>query len=231
MEVTSAFDHGQFLDPAASRAPTMQICEKTFFQQTPAIFLLDDDKAVQNCCRATLLAAGLDMLTVPSAEQFLADYSPSTPGSMILSMQLPGLGARPLLEILHQRRWNIPVIATSAAATIQEVVWTMKHGVIDFFEKPVPPLMLMEKLRHAVQLDAARRLAGQQADRVSARLVTLTGRERELLDLIVAGHSNKQVAMKLHISVKTVENHRARVMRKTGAGNAAELVRLTLCAA
>ncbi len=165
-----------------------------------------------------------------AAEAFLADYDADQPGCLLLDLNMPVMNGLEVIEQLRARNCLLPVLVISGTGTIPVAVQVMKMGVVDFLEKPVNPQVLIPKIRAAMELDTQRRVdaAGQAQHR--QRLSALTARERELLNLLVSGASNKLIAAQLGISIKTVENHRAHIMQKTGAVNAADLVRISLLA-
>jgi len=136
-----------------------------------------------------------------------------------------------LVRILRDRTCRLPIMVMTGSATIRMAIDTMKLGATDFMEKPVPSSTLLEKVRKTLAAEIESQANISQRSALTLRLNTLSPREKELLDLLVAGHSNKQAAMQLQISIKTVENHRCKLMKKMGATNAAELVRMRMQAA
>jgi len=178
-----------------------------------------------------LATAGLNAAVYNSAESFLEDYDGRAPGCLLLDMYMPGMHGIDLVRTLRDRGCRLPILVITGSATVRMAIDTMKLGATDFMEKPVPSSTLLEKIRHALAAEIESDASVSQRSALTGRLKTLSPREKELLDLLVAGHSNKQVALQLKISIKTVENHRSKLMKKMGATNAAELVRMRMQAA
>jgi FixJ family two-component response regulator len=199
-------------------------------KQEPKVFVVDDDAAMRKSTILLLESASLPHITYDSAKSFLANFAIDQPGCLLLDINMPDMGGMELIEHLRAQHCLLPVLVISGTGTIPMVVQGMKLGVVDFLEKPVDPAVLISKVQAALELDAHRRVdaAGQAALR--QRLSGLTARERQLLKLLVGGASNKLIAAELGLSIKTVENHRAHIMDKTGAVNAADLVRISLLA-
>ena len=196
----------------------------------PVVFVVDDDPGMRDSTSALLDSAGLRSRTFEAAEQFLNEYSPDTEGCLVLDLHMPGISGTDLIERMRAKQYMLPVLVVSGTGTIPVAVQVMKLGIVDFLEKPVDPRLLIAKVRAALELDVSRRADAASLAQVRQRLSQLTVRERELLQLLVSGSSNKQIASQLGISVKTVENHRAHIMAKTGAANAADLVRISMLA-
>jgi FixJ family two-component response regulator len=195
------------------------------------IYVVDDDAGMRNSIAMVLRVAGYTAESFDSAESFLESYNPKLPGCLVLDMHMPGLGGVQLIELLRDRNWHIPVVVVTGTGTVRLAVRTMQLGAVDFLEKPVAHSLLLEKVRGAIRLELEHRAQDVELSSARTRLATLSPRESELLEMITSGLSNKQVAIKLGLSIKTVDNHRANIMRKMGAGNAAELVRLRMQAA
>jgi FixJ family two-component response regulator len=192
------------------------------------VFIVDDDPSMLQSTAMLMEAADLPCQAFPSANAFLAAYDASQPGCLILDLHLPGMQGIELVEKLREQNINLPTLVVSGTGTIPVVVKGMKLGVLDFLVKPVEPEVLTAKVRAALDLDREQRSNSAALDEVRTRLSRLTPREKELLKLLVSGRLNKQIAADLGISIKTVENHRARLMQKTGALNAADLTRMSM---
>lgn len=194
----------------------------------PTVYVVDDDDGMRKSTMMLLKAAGIPCQGFTSADEYWNNYTVQMPGCLILDLSMPGMGGLELVERLRAIHATIPIVIVSGTGNIPLAVQGMKMGVVDFLEKPVDPNVLLGKVRLALDLDAKQR-AQSAADQATAqRLATLTLRERELIKLVVRGLSNKQIAQELKISVKTVDNHRTRAMRKTGALNAADLTRIAI---
>jgi FixJ family two-component response regulator len=199
-------------------------------ESEPKVFVVDDDAGMRKSTGALLAAARLPYQTFDSATAFLADYKPDQPGCVVLDMSMPGMSGMDLVEHLRQAEAMLPILIVSGTGSIPLAVKGMKLGVIDFLEKPVDPETLLTKVRAALDLDAQQRSAAEVTRGHTRRVETLTTRELEVLRCLVRGLSNKQIAAELQIAVKTVDNHRTRAMRKTGALNAADLTRISIAA-
>jgi two-component system response regulator FixJ len=193
------------------------------------VHIVDDDEAVRDSVKAVLEAAGFVCETYASAGDFLARPEPAT-GCALVDVRMPDMDGLTLLRELAARRPDIAVVIMTGFADVPLAVRAMREGAVDFVEKPTPPDVLASAVRRA--FDKVSRAESGDAGRreAAARIERLTEREREVLELLVAGHANKIVAHKLGISPRTVEIHRSRLMEKTGAGSLAELVRTALSA-
>ncbi|MEA2735263.1 MAG: two-component system, LuxR family, response regulator FixJ [Humisphaera sp.] len=193
--------------------------------------IVEDDAAMRKLLATILESAGMNVCLYESAEQFLDDDDAQTSrGCLVLDLTLPGLGGVELLQQLRAQGDERTAVIITATADVSSAVRCMKLGAIELLQKPFDPSELLAVLRGAVRTagQADRRSAGR--DELRKRLEHLTPREQLLLQLIIDGRLNKQIAQDLNISIKTVANHRAKLMRKTGAINGPDLVRLSLTA-
>ena len=184
-----------------------------------AVFVVDDDPAVRDSIAMFIRAEGLEVRTFDSARSLLAEWERCKPGCLIVDLRLPGASGLDLQERLAGDDNAPPIIFLTGYGTVPAAVRALKAGAMDFLEKPFDPVVLLALVREALARDRARR-----AD--IRRLDALTRREREVLGKVVEGDTNKVIAANLGISVRTVELHRARGMRKLGVRSVAELVRL-----
>jgi len=192
----------------------------------PCVFIVDDDYAVRDSLGLVFKTAGLNYLTFENAEHFLETYSGVTPGCLLLDMNMPGLNGDELQAELIRRDIHLPIIFLTAYGDIPMTVRAMKAGAVDFLTKPVPSKLLIERVQTVLQHEARTQEQNREKQGLRERLSCLTSREMELLPLIVAGKSNKEIARQLDVSHRTIEIHRARVLKKTGATNLMELARL-----
>jgi len=192
----------------------------------PCVFIVDDDYAVRDSLGLVFKTAGLNYLTFENAEHFLETYSSGTPGCLLLDMNMPGLNGDELQAELIRRDIHLPIIFLTAYGDIPMTVRAMKAGAVDFLTKPVPSKLLIERVQTVLQHEARTQEQNREKQGLRERLSCLTSREMELLPLIVAGKSNKEIARQLDVSHRTIEIHRARVLKKTGATNLMELARL-----
>ncbi|MGE5414999.1 MAG: response regulator transcription factor [Syntrophomonadaceae bacterium] len=190
------------------------------------VFVVDDDPAVRKSLWRLLRSRGFEVTTFASAEEFLERLEPDAGGCAVLDVAMPGLDGLALQQRLAERHVPLPIVFLTGRGDIPASVKAMKAGAEDFLTKPVDERVLFEALRRALEGGRKAREAARRLDDARGRLDALTPREREVLDGVVAGRLNKQIAGDLGISEKTVKVHRARVMEKLGAGSVAELVRL-----
>jgi two-component system response regulator FixJ len=198
--------------------------------EKPIVYVVDDDPGVRKSMCLALQSAQLPARAHASAEEFLADYQPDAPGCIVLDLSMPGMSGLELLKHLRARGVQLPVLVVSGTATVPKAIEAMKLGVVDFLEKPADHRTVLQKVQEALAKDASQRAGSAEVGAIRRRFAALTERERELLKLLINGRSNKQIADDMGISIKTVANHRAHLMEKTGALNAADLVRISMIA-
>jgi FixJ family two-component response regulator len=190
---------------------------------SPTVFVIDDDAAVRDALGRLLEAHHLQVRTYDSAEGFLAALRPTDSGCLVLDVRLPRMSGPELQATLAARGIRLPIIFLTAQGDIPTSVRALQAGAMDFLEKPVAGELLVERVRAALHVEAAQRRAQAQAKRARVRYAQLTPREREVMGLLVAGQSSKEIARRLGISHRTVEIHRTRVMHKMHATNLIEL--------
>jgi len=195
------------------------------------VFVVGDDAGVRSAIRTLAASSGLGVACHASAEEFLDAYDPSWAGCLVVDARLPGMGGVELLERLAERGHRIPAIVVSADSEVQTAIRAMKAGAMDVIEKPFDEGVLGDRICRAVDRDFEARRRRVHRDAVVARWEELTPRERQVMEHVVAGLANKQIAAKLGISIKTVEVHRAHLMRKMGASSLVDLVRMVMQAA
>jgi FixJ family two-component response regulator len=191
------------------------------------VLIVDDDPAVRRSLQRLVESADLRAETFASAEDFLGGVLPEGPTCLLLDVQMPGLSGPDLQERLARAHHRIPIIFITGHGTIPMSVRAMKAGAADFFAKPVDGETLLAAIESAIARDQSERRRDYEIEGIRARLGSLTARQRQVLELVVRGHLNKQVAHTLGLSEKTVKVHRAHVMEKMGVRSLAELVRLT----
>jgi FixJ family two-component response regulator len=197
-------------------------------ESEPTVFVVDDDPAICESLANLLESRGLRFRTYPSAEAFLAAYDPREPGCAVLDVRLRGMSGLELQARLARDGNSLPVIILTGHGDIPMAVRAAKAGAVDFLEKPVNDEVLLQRIHLALAQERRTRSDRGWDHEVTARVASLTPREREVMDLIVAGLPNKQVAIRLNITEKTVEVHRRRVLQKMGVHSAVDLVRLVL---
>jgi len=192
------------------------------------VYIVDDDEAMRDSLKWLLESRGLEVELYASGEAFLAAYDERFRGCLVLDVRMPGMSGLDLLERLGTRASTLPVIIVTGHGDVPMAVAALKKGAADFIEKPFADKAMLKLIESCMKQDRAGAARRAEAAEVASRLESLTQREREVLDLIVTGQLNKQIADELGISIKTVEVHRSRVMEKMNANSIAELVRLTL---
>ena len=192
----------------------------------PTVYLVDDDPDLLRAIERLLESAGLNVATFTSAHQFLEQYDHSAPGCLVLDLAMPGLSGLELQRVLEQQASSLPIVFLTGRGDIAKSVQAMKHGAADFLTKPVDDAELIAAIHEALMRDQALRRANVERERVAKCLATLTERERQVLEQIVAGRLNKQIAAELGTVEKTIKFHRANLMRKMGARVAADLVKV-----
>jgi RNA polymerase sigma factor (sigma-70 family) len=192
------------------------------------VFLIDDDPGVRDSL--TLLLSLKDISTQPfaNADSFLESYTPERVGCVLTDLRMPGMTGLELQAALRERRIELPVVVLTAHGDVATARAALKNGAFDFLEKPVDDAMLLDVLHNALRVDRERRSAAVQRSTSDERRERLTRREREILKLLTAGHSNREIATQLGISPRTVEVHKARIMDKLECHSLAELIRVNI---
>src|SRR6266481_3685863 len=193
---------------------------------SPTVFVIDDDAAVRKAVSRLLRSAGIAVAVFASPREFLAHYDPEMPGCLVLDLAMPDFDGLQLQTTLGNKGSMLPIIFLTGHGDVSKSVQAMKHGAFDFFSKPVKDKDLLPAVRAAIERDAVARQEQAKLSEICARLNTLTPREREVLEHVVAGKLNKQIASDLSITEATVKMHRARVMTKMKVQGVADLVRL-----
>jgi len=192
----------------------------------PTVYVVDDDPDLLRAIERLLGSAGLSAATFTSAHQFLKQYDRTAPGCLVLDLAMPGLSGLELQRVLEQQASPLPIVFLTGRGDIAKSVQAMKHGAADFLTKPVDDTELIAAIQEALAKDRAMRRVRVERELVAKRLDALIERERQVLELIVAGRLNKQIAAALGTVEKTVKFHRANLMRKMGVRVVADLVKL-----
>jgi FixJ family two-component response regulator len=195
--------------------------------RSSTVFVVDDYAPVRRSISRLLRAAGFAVVAFASAEEFLAQYDPGVWGCLVLDVAMQNLNGFELQSILANTGSLLPIIFLTGEGDIPKTVQAMKGGASDFLTKPVDDEELLAAVRVAIEKHRALRRKQADLSEIRERLATLTPREREVLDYVVAGKLNKQIAGDLGTVEQTVKVHRARVMQKMRVRSVAELVRLT----
>jgi two-component system CheB/CheR fusion protein len=229
-DVMQAIQRLLSISQPASYPPATRRSEAVQAAASPMIFVVDDDSHVREGIRALLEADGRTVEDFATCEAFLEAYHPDREGCLLVDAYLPGMSGHALLRHLHDRGYRLPAIMITGNSDVPMAVAAMRGGASDFIEKPVGRDELrasveraMEQSRDTTKLSAWRRDA-------SERIGKLTSRQREIMDMVLAGHPSKNIAADLRISQRTVENHRASIMKKMGVRSLPALARLALAA-
>ena len=198
--------------------------------RSPTVYVVDDDGSTRELLVWLMKRNDLAVEAFADARAFLAAYRAGDPGCLVLDLNMPGMSGLDLQHYLKEQGVGVPVIFLSGRADIPRAVQAVREGAIDFIEKPFDYKRVVELVRECLERDRAERVRGDRRRAVSERLGQLTQREREVLDLVVAGRMNREIAEALDISIKTVEAHRARLMEKLEVGSVAELVQAVVAA-
>lgn len=197
-------------------------------QTASTVYIVDDDEAVRDSLRWLLEANSYRVRAYASAEAFLADYNDDQVGVLIVDVRMPGMSGLQLQEELIARRSPMPVVFITGHGDVPMAVTTMKKGAVDFLEKPFDEADLREIVSRMFELAKANYEKQQTQREHDAMLSRLTAREQQVLERIVAGRLNKQIADDLGISIKTVEAHRANIMEKLQVTTVADLMKVAL---
>lgn len=192
------------------------------------VHVIDDDAAVRDSIAFLLDVAGLSVQTYESAVQFVETIAAAQPGCVVTDIRMPGMSGLELVRKLKELNRNWPVIVITGHADVPLAVEAMKAGVVDFLEKPFEDDRLISAIRTALAIEENQQQGEAERRVVLDRLATLSGRERDVLDGLVAGKANKVIAFDFGISPRTVEVYRANVMTKMQAASLSELVRMKL---
>jgi two-component system CheB/CheR fusion protein len=195
------------------------------------VLVVDDDPGVRKSLRALLTAAGYRVEAFASAEALLAADRGAAKGCLVVDVRMPGMSGFELLARLAAAGNMLPAILLTGHGDVAMAVEAMKAGAEDFIEKPVRPEQLLAAIDRALRHAATPVERSAWRNAAALRIAGLTQREREVMELVVAGHANKEIAARLGISQRTIENHRAAVMKRMGATSLSELVRLALAGA
>ena len=192
----------------------------------PSVFIVDDDPAVLDSLVVLLRLQGFQTRAFASAEAFLQSYDSQWSGCVVLDLRMPGKSGLELQRDMAQRNIRLPVIMITAHGDISAARESFKSGAVDFLEKPLDNQQLVAAIETALARDSQHREEARRSAQVERQLAKLTAREREVLDLVVAGRHNREIAEELRISARTVEAHKARLMAKLGVERLPDLVRL-----
>jgi len=193
---------------------------------TPIVYIIDDDQSVRESLVWLLGAIDFEVLQFENGEQFLADDISTQPGCAVVDVRMPGISGLEILRHLCDKQPHIAVIVVTGHADVAMATRAMKQGAYDFIEKPYNDQQLLDSVQGAISYSAEFHAQNSQQSEIAQRINLLSRREMDVLEHIKLGHTNKVIANKLSLSVKTIESHRAKIMQKMQACSLAELLRL-----
>jgi FixJ family two-component response regulator len=194
----------------------------------PIVHIVDDDSAIRDSLELLLGTVGLDTKTYCSAEEFLNISQYSSNDCLIVDVRMPGMTGIELQRKLSQNDDNLPIIMITGHGDVAMAVEAMKEGAIDFLEKPINNTALIERIKHCMNITQTLHQKPISGLNAKARLARLSPRETEVMGMLIDGKLNKVIAAELGISVRTVEAHRAKIMKKLEARSLSDVVRLAL---
>jgi len=189
----------------------------------PTVFVVDDDRAMRESLSWLLDSVGLRVKSYATAADFLADHDPAQPGCLVLDVRMPGMSGLRLQDVMLANRISLPIIFITAHGNVPTAVNAIKKGAVQFIEKPFDDEHLLALVHEALDLDAQTRREAAEGASIEARLESLTRRERQVLDKVLAGKTSREIAAELFISVKTVDFHRGRILQKLEISSLREL--------
>ncbi len=194
----------------------------------PTVYLVDDDLSYRQSLRMLLEEEGFNVEDFDCAAAFLASYHHHRPGCLVLDVRMPEMSGLELQDHLMEKRVRLPVIFLTGHGDVPMSVKAIKAGAVDFLEKPFDHMLLLKAIREAIATDARTRMTIAERSEIIHRFGRLTSREREVMNMVVIGKANKEIASELNVSPRTVEVHRARVMQKMAARSIPGLIAMAL---
>jgi two-component system response regulator FixJ len=194
----------------------------------PTVLVVDDDDLMRSALKRLLMSNGIAAEVYASGTEFLAQAQLDRPGCLVLDVRMPGMSGLEVQASLKRRRVDLPVIFLTGSSDIPIAVVAMREGAADFVEKPFTNDDLLARVRQAIDRHSHLRRENTERGEILRRLASLTARERSVMELVVAGKTNKEIARDLGASYRTIEIHRHRVMEKMSAPTLADLVRMRL---
>jgi two-component system CheB/CheR fusion protein len=230
-ELTEAIQRLLALSHVPGSARTQHLPAMQGTAGRPVIFVVDDDDDIREAVRAVLEDDGRMIEDFASCEAFLAAYRPGREACLVIDAYLPGMNGLALLGRLHEAGYRLPAIMITGSSDVAIAVQAMKAGASDFIEKPISRSELLASVDRALEQSRDSSKLSAWRDDAAAHVAGLTPRQRQVMDMVLAGHPSKNIAVDLGISQRTVENHRASIMTKMGTKSLPALARLALAAA
>jgi len=194
----------------------------------PVVLIVDDDDHMRSALRRLFFSEGLQVEMYASGQALLDEARFDRPGCLLLDVKMPGMNGLEVQALLNERAVDIPTIFLTGASDVPIAVAAMRAGAVDFLEKPYENDQLVARVRQAIERHLLQRNDSAERAEISKRMSSLTPREREVLELVVAGQTSKEIARVLGASHRTIEIHRNHLMEKTGAQSLADLIRIRL---
>jgi FixJ family two-component response regulator len=212
--------------PESRRHPARSNGAFPSIEEQGIVFIVDDDPSVRAALDDLLGSIGLNVQSFGTVQEFLDSKRPDAAGCIVLDVRLPGTSGLEFQRLLARSEIDLPIIFISGHSDIAISVQAMKLGAIEFLTKPLREQELVDAVQFGIARQRTRRQEARRLDSVKERLQSLTPREREVFELIIAGHQSKIIASDLKLSVMTVKVHRSHVMRKMGAKSLIDLARM-----
>ena len=194
----------------------------------PTVFVVDDDPAIRQSMSALVDSVGLACETFASAQDFLSAYDPARPGCLVLDIRMPDMSGLELQNKLSTAGIRIPVIFISGYTDVSMAVQAMENGAVTVIEKPFGGQAMLERIQQAIQLNLSALREQADHEEITSRLARLTPRQRKVMELMMGGKSNEEIAAQLKVTTNTVNRHRAHVMETMHAQSLTGLVKLVL---
>lgn len=194
------------------------------------VFIVDDDEGIRDGLGMLLSTVGQPYEAFDSAMEFLKEYDPEKRGCLVLDIRMPRISGLELQDLLHERGSDLPIIFITGHGDIPMAVEAMRRGALDFIRKPFREQDLLDRINEALDVELVRRKRTIERSELVEKIGSLTDRERAVFDSVAEGDMNKIIAFELGISERTVEVHRANVMKKLGVRTLAEMIRIKLAA-
>lgn len=196
--------------------------------RSPCVFIVDDDQQVRGALKLLMESVGLEVETYTSAQTYLEQFEVQKAGCLIIDVRMPGISGLDLQARLAAEKIHPPIIIITGHGDVPMAVRAIQSGAIDFIEKPFNNQSMLDSVHKAIELDARQRGESSRLLEIEENYNTLTPREKQVLQLIIKGKRNKNIAYELIISQSTVEAHRSKVMEKMHAATLSDLMRMAL---